>query len=118
MTLEEIDAFTAGIAENSPTNRIQAEWALDPALAGLRMFDAPLLGVAAAEDPLFSAFRRPEAVGPQFLVPGEWLPGARSVVSLFLPFTPELRRSNWEGEEPSFAWLHGRIEGQRFLVEL
>ncbi len=117
MTLEEISVFTAGIAENSPTNRIQAEWALDPALAGMRMFDAPLLGVAAADDPLFTAYRRPEAVGPQFLTPAEWLPGARSVVSLFLPFTPELRRSNREGEEPSFAWLHGRIEGQRFLVE-
>lgn len=50
------------------------------------------------------------------MTPEEWLPGAKSVVSFFFPFTREIRESNrGNPEEASNAWLHGRHEGQFFL---
>ena len=97
-------------------NIIDASWALSPELAGIRIFDAPIYAVGAADDPMFAGLRAPEAVGPQLRLPDEWLPGAVSVICYFLPFSDAIKASNGpENPEPSQAWLHGRIEGQRFL---
>ncbi len=55
---------------------------------------------------------------PSSFFPG-MLPGARSVVSFFLPFTARVREANGEsGPEPAPEWLHGRIEGQDFIDRL
>lgn len=82
----------------------------------LTMFDAPLMGIAAAEDPLFEEFRRAEVIGAEFRSPAEWLGSAKSVVSLFFPFSEEVRASNrGEPEETSLQWLYGRVEGQEYL---
>ena len=108
------EAFTAG----SPWNRVSAEEAIAPELAGVQIFDLPLLVCSDAADRLYEGLRRPGVVGPQLILPEEWLPGARSVVSLFFPFTEAIRRSNVSGALPSPLWLHGRIEGQRFLSRL
>ena len=82
----------------------------------LALYEPPLMGFAAAGDGYLAACRSPEVVGPQFWTPEEWLPGAGTVVSLFLPFTREVRESNrGRPEEPSAPWLYGRIEGQEFL---
>ncbi len=80
------------------------------------IFEAPLVGVAAADDPLFSKMKEPELVGEKFILPGVWLPGAKSVISIFFPFSETVRKSNRRhGKEIGFEWLYGRIEGQRFL---
>ena len=103
----------------SPFNRISAAEALSPELASMRIYDAPLWGYADAGDPLFARLQAPEAVGPQFLLPGQWLEGARTVLSFFLPFTDEVKRSNRSpGAEISPQWFHGRIEGQRMVAKL
>lgn len=52
------------------------------------------------------------------MVPEEWLQAAKSVVSFFLPFSEEIKRSNTGGEWPSNQWYHGRIEGQRMVMKL
>jgi len=52
----------------------------------------PLVGFAAAEDPRFSDLRR--VAGPSHLLPAGLLPGARSVVSFFLPFAPWVVEAN------------------------
>jgi len=44
--------------------------------------------------------------------PNEWLAGARSVISYFLPFSEEVRKSNYNEGYPSTEWLYGRVEGQ------
>jgi len=98
----------------SRSNRIPDECACED---GQRFFDSPLIGIGAADDELFAAFRVPEAVGAQFMMPEEWLPGARSVISLFFPFTEAVRESNSGGTVPSKLWLYGRIEGQQFIAE-
>ncbi|MCE5262437.1 MAG: epoxyqueuosine reductase [Deltaproteobacteria bacterium] len=81
---------------------------------GIRMYDRPLVGFAAADDPWFDRFKEPGIIGPEFRRPGEWLEGARSVVSYFLPFTQAVRDSNRHSGMPSEGWLSSRIEGESF----
>ena len=84
----------------------------------LTIYEEPLIGFASAEDELFSLYKKPEAIGPIFWGPKEWLPEARTVVSFFFPFTEAVRRSNLESSsEPSVQWLYGRIEGQQCINE-
>jgi epoxyqueuosine reductase QueG len=80
----------------------------------LRIYAAPLLCVAAAGDPWFDRFTEPGIVGPDFLKPGDWLPGSRSVLSFFLPFTAEVRDSNRKPGLPSEIWVSARIDGEVF----
>lgn len=119
MTKELLIAECAAYTESAAENMVAPEIAIEPELSGVRMFDQPIFGFADASDPMFENMRRPEAVGDCFMLPDEWLSGAKSVVSFFLPFTEELKKSNTADlTEPSSLWLHGRIEGQAFLNKL
>ncbi len=101
----------------SPDNVLTPEDAITPDLAGIAFFGEPLVGVARADDPLFETLRRPGAVGPWFRLPGEWLPGAKSVVSVFFPYTDEVKnREDPAKPEPAPVWLNARIEGERFVT--
>lgn len=105
--------------ETSPLNLVAESDALRPDIAGMPMYDDALVGVAAADDDGFEALRRPEAVGPHFRGPGEWLPGAKSVIAFFLPFSDRVVLSNRrDAREPSAEWMHARIEGQTFIIGL
>ena len=87
-----------------------------PGRGSVVLYDTPLIGFAAAEDALFETYRQPEIIGENFMSPKEWLPAAKTVVSFFLPFTEEVRRSNRaDRTDPSPEWLYGRIEGQEFI---
>ena len=87
-----------------------------PGRGSVVLYDMPLIGFAAAEDALFETYRQPEIIGENFMSPKEWLPAAKTVVSFFLPFTEEVRRSNRaDRTDPSPEWLYGRIEGQVFI---
>ncbi len=95
-----------------------------PEIGLAKIYDTPLVGVASAEDALFKALQTEDVVGPQHLLPHEWLPAAQSVVSYFLPFTKEVREANRQGELPATEWLYARIEGEmvnnalrKFLIE-
>ena len=57
-------------------------------------------------------------MGEWFRTPEQWLPGAKRVVSFFLPYSEEVCRSNFSGNDPSAMWLHGRIEGNAFLLQV
>lgn len=88
------------------------------------IYDRPLVGVACAEDTLFQSLQAEAVVGSRHLLPQDWLPAARSVVSYFLPFTKNVREANRQGELPASEWLYARIEGElvnnalrKFLVE-
>jgi epoxyqueuosine reductase len=52
----------------------------------------PLVGFASTSDPRFPALRH--AAGAAHLLPGDLLPGARSVVSFFLPFASWVVQAN------------------------
>jgi len=119
MIKENLIAAAAEYADTAPENRVASDIALAPELAGIRIFEKPIFGFADASDPMLEDLRKPEAVGDCLILPGGWLAGARSVISFFLPFTEEIKRSNaMDYAEPSALWLHGRIEGQAFLDKL
>jgi len=111
---------------DSPENYVQKEIALKPDLGGMQIYDEPLIGYASAEDPFFAGLKKPGVIGSHFIGPAEWLPGAKTVISLFLPFTNRVRSSNsLDMAWPSTEWLHARVEGQtlqdricRFAEEL
>ena len=101
--------------QNAPGNYIGRDIALRPDLAGMRVFDEPLIGYASAEDPYFEEAKKPGIIGPNFIKPGEWLGGAKTVIAVFLPFTEQVRAANRRDMSwPADEWLHGRIEGQAF----
>lgn len=90
-----------------------------------RVFDEPLIGIASANDPLFETFLQPSIIGSDFLVPEQWLPGARSVISWFLPFTKEIRDTNRKQGVPSREWVFSKRDGEalnvaarRFMIDL
>ena len=119
MTALDLPGKAADFVLSSQENAVSAKDALTPGCDGLRLFEAPLFAFGEAADPLFERLREPEAAGGLFRRPAEWLPGAKTVVSFFLPFCEPVRRSNRaERELPSPEWLHGRIEGQVLLDKL
>ena len=101
---------------DDPVGRVAQDQAIRGDLAGMRLFDAPLVRVAEASDPLFARLKEPQAVGPQMRMPTDWLPGARSVVSYFFPMSERVRTSNRTPGCASDEWLHARIQGQAFVL--
>lgn len=83
-----------------------------------RIFDAPLLGICRADDPLFIEMKKEHIIGSLFRTPVEWLDGAASVISFFIPFSEELRRSNYPKDTLSVEWQHGRFMGEDFNKKL
>ncbi len=111
MDLAAIVGIAAEYTAVSPLNS-------SPEMGLERIFAAPLMGVAAAEDLLFTTLKEPGVVGKHHLLPREWLGEARSVLSYFLPFTEKVRKANREAGFPALEWVYGRIEGERFNVAL
>jgi epoxyqueuosine reductase QueG len=98
----------AALVRGAPEGRLDGR---DP------YFEAPLLGVAAADDPLFDEYKR--VIGPFHLTPRELLPAAASVVSWVLPIARATRESNRrERAYPSRAWAHTRTFGEALNVAL
>lgn len=119
MNQEDIIRIVSEYIVNSNYNYISEKDAIEENLVGMKMFDEPVLAFGDANDEEFSLLKCPEAIGEHFITPKEWLPGAETVISYFLPFTDEVIKSNRKDKQyPSNEWLHGRIEGQNFIKEL
>lgn len=104
--------FTAAAQEN----RVNAGAALCPDLAGMRLYDAPVLSVGSASDPLFAVLRSPGVIGPHFRMPRDWLDGAQSVISFFLPFSGRVTEANRaDPVTPAPEWLHACGEGKAMV---
>ena len=105
--------------QSSPDNFVTAETALRPDLAGMRIFDEPLIGYAYAADPYFAEAKKPEIIGSHFMSPQEWLEGAKTVISVFLPICEQVRKANRKDMSwPADEWLHARIGGQTFQNQI
>ncbi len=85
-----------------------------PEIAGLTIFEEPLVAVAAADDPMYDRLKSEGIIGPHHLSPHEWLPGAKSIVSYFLPFAKEIVISNRVEGMPSKEWYLSRFWGEEF----
>jgi epoxyqueuosine reductase QueG len=116
MTKETLAALAEAFMEDEGRNQIPSDIAIDPAVAGMRLYDAPILGFAAADDPFFYELKKPEAVGPHFLAPREWMQEAETVIALFFPLSPQVRKSNRADMSwPSPGWIHARGEGMDMI---
>jgi epoxyqueuosine reductase QueG len=70
---------------------------------GIRnLWEPPLLASLNADHPLIPVLK--QAVSPDHLLPGDLLPGAKSVVIFFIPLTDRIVLSNLEGEAASDEW--------------
>lgn len=105
--------------EHSEDNYISKEIAISENIVGIRIFEAPIFSFGSADDEYFTKLKQPSAIGEHFMLPKEWLPQSRTVISFFLPFSEAVRMGNRrEKTWPSEEWVHGRIEGQAFLNKL
>ena len=115
--------------ENSKDNFVSDEDAINPNLRGMKIYEAPIIGFANADDDLFiTDFKKEGIVHPEYLSPLEWLPESKTVISFFLPFTKEVKKSNrnkfdepYESGIPqrcSSEWLHARVEGQILIDKI
>ena len=77
----------------------------------------PLVGFAPADDPGFKELRR--IVGRQHRLPRHLLPGARSVVSFFLPFAPWVVEAN-AGDRDQVApeWAVAYVETNALIATI
>ena len=81
----------------------------------LPIVDAPLIGLAAADDPIFETFRDPEINGENWLGPKERMPEAKTVAVFYFSFTEEVRRRHRASTElMDEAWTcaygdHGKV---------
>lgn len=105
--------------ESSKDNYISKEIAISEKLVGMRIFEGPIFAFGSAQDEYFKILKQESVIGDHFLLPKDWLPEAKTVISFFLPFNEEVRRGNSRDMDwPSPEWLHGRIEGQDLLIKL
>lgn len=113
----DLQAIADHFLKASCANMIPPEKALLKELAGIRLFSDPLIGYASADDAYILELK--DAGGLKMVSPKEWLPSAQTVVSVFLPFTDEIKESaKNRGDRDAYEWLHGRIEGQACVMAL
>ncbi len=109
VTTADIQAYVAQIVSSDFRNVL-------PEGDNLPIWQAPLLGIAAADDPLFARFQDPEVVGPGHRLPDEWLAGAQSIISVFLPFADHIT-DHYAREQrySAIEFSSGKWNGSKFL---
>lgn len=76
----------------------------------------PLVGFADASDPLFGVLRK--VVVSTHAIPTELLPGAKTVIAFFLPFSRELSLTNRGKGLSSAEWASGYVETNELIARL
>ncbi|HIJ62374.1 MAG TPA: epoxyqueuosine reductase [Rhodospirillaceae bacterium] len=109
LTVDTISQFLGELVRTDPRNAL-------PEGDNVPIWEEPVVGIADAADPLFDTLREPRAVGPYHVKPDFWLPEAKSVISFFLPFSKEIKRSYERSSIlPSLEWVSGRLNGEVFV---
>jgi epoxyqueuosine reductase len=116
---QDLIKIAANFVESSQDNYISKQIALSENVVGMKIFEAPIFAFGCAQDEYFKLLKNPLAIGDHFLLPEQWLPKSKTVISFFLPFTTVVKNANSVNMSwPAKEWLHGRIEGQAFLNKL
>jgi epoxyqueuosine reductase len=77
----------------------------------------PLVGFVAADDPRFAELQ--QVVHPTHMLPQDLLPGARSVVSFFLPFAPWIVKANSQDrQQVAREWAVAYVETNFLIGEI
>lgn len=77
-------------------------------------FDAPLIGIAAADDELFEKMKDVQIIGPHFITPKQWLENAKTVISIFVPYSAAVRKANSTCPKNEIAPEY--VYGKNYLV--
>jgi len=140
MTREKLQQFVKDLSDNSPVNYVgealegveetsfnkhtpkftdgvkDAEF---DGLFGMRFYETPVFSIASADSPRFLEIKKPNVVGEYHLLPRDWLPEAKTVISFALPVSRRIVEANKiDPLLPSIEWLYSRVEGNRFLLAL
>jgi len=119
MNKREIIEIAGKFITSSADNYINSEIAISDHVVGLKIFEPPIFAFGSADDEQFKYLNKQNANLKYHMLPKKWLPGSRTVISFFLPFSGELKESNKNDLHlPSEGWLHGRIEGQALINKL
>jgi epoxyqueuosine reductase QueG len=100
-TIQEIEDF---VAEYQQKKDISTSWGV------------PLLGFAAADDPLFEQLKT--AVSSTHAVPKDLLKNAETVVSFFLPFPKSVTSTNTKERLSSHEWAVSYVETNELIKQL
>jgi len=104
-----IGAFLDDLVQSDPRNAL-------PEGDNPPIFQTPVLGIASAADPLFQTLKQPGVVGEIHVGAEYWLSGAKSVISLFLPFSKSIKKSYAKASPlPSLEWVSSRQNGEVFV---
>lgn len=96
-------AITAFFKKDA-SNYVSEEDAIKPAYAGMQILEEAVIKIGDAGDPLFAAGGRK--------TPEEWLKGAKSVISVAMTLSQEIKDANTVNlTRPANEWLHGATEG-------
>jgi len=88
----------------------------DEKYIGMRFFNKPVFAVGRADDPGFKQLLSPGVVGGWHSLPTDWVADAKSVISIFFPYSDRTLDSNKEDpEHPSAEWMFARMDGQKHL---
>lgn len=116
---QKIISWVTDMVRNSTENYVQASYARHPEDVGMKLYDNPIFAFGDALDPLFEIMRDPMVIGSHFLMPIDWLTDAKSVITIFYPFTQEVKKSNMiHPDITGNGWLYARIEGQNFISKI
>jgi len=118
MDTKTMTEFVLELEEKDAANRISEKLAKRPEYTGRKIYDGALCGIAAADDDFIVSLKANAEANIDLMQPEEWLPGAKTVVSFFLPFARWITEENEGGDWPSDGWLDGRIEGQTAANEM
>ncbi len=100
------------------SNIITKDIALDSTQIGKTMYNLPLVGFSSSRDSIYTEFKKSSIIGKNHLLPTDLLSEAKTVISLFFPFTKQIKESNIGGSEPSNSWMHARIDGQSYINQV
>ncbi|MBQ2095534.1 MAG: hypothetical protein II474_06495, partial [Firmicutes bacterium] len=87
MERQTLEHFIKRCVLEAPENMVTEETAADAADIGSPIYDEPVICIGGADDPLWEQIREKQAVGEIWKTPKEWLPSAKSIVSIFTPFS-------------------------------
>ncbi|MDF2841523.1 MAG: 4Fe-4S ferredoxin iron-sulfur binding protein [Clostridia bacterium] len=80
------------------------------------MYRQPIIAFADAEDPEFDQIKN--VTHDNHMLPREWMPGGKTIVSYFIPFTKELVKVNREHEYVAKEWAVAYIETNDLIKQI
>lgn len=82
MNYQKIMTWVTDLISNSPENVVQASYAIQQKDIGMKLFSNPIFAFGDANDSLFEVMRDPKVIGPQYLIPTDWVTDAKTVILL------------------------------------